>query len=57
VLDDRSRPLVNGRRTAPGAPRLRFVGMTAPLKGLLFQIHLDARGIAGAAAAELRTEQ
>jgi putative flavoprotein involved in K+ transport len=53
VLDDRGRPLVHGRRTAPGAPGLRFVGLSSPLKGLLFQIGLDARAAAAAIAKEL----
>jgi cation diffusion facilitator CzcD-associated flavoprotein CzcO len=52
VLDERGRPLVNGRRAA--APGLRFVGLSNPLKGLLFQINLDARAVARAVAAELR---
>jgi cation diffusion facilitator CzcD-associated flavoprotein CzcO len=53
VLDERGRPLVNGRRAA--APGLRFVGLSNPLKGLLFQINLDSRAVARAVAAELRT--
>ena len=52
VLDDRGRPLTHGARaTVPG---LRFVGLTNPLKGLLFQINLDARATARAIAGELR---
>jgi cation diffusion facilitator CzcD-associated flavoprotein CzcO len=51
VLDGRGRPLVNGRRAA--APGLRFVGLSNPLKGLLFQINLDSRAVARAVAAEL----
>ncbi len=54
VLDAHGRPLVHGRRTAPSAPGLRFVGLTNPLKGLLFQISLDARAVARAVARELR---
>jgi putative flavoprotein involved in K+ transport len=54
VLDDRGRPLRHGARTQPGAPGLRFVGLTNPLKGLLFQISLDARATARAVARELR---
>ena len=54
VLDDRGRPLVRGARTAPGAPGLRFVGVSNPLKGLLLQIGLDARAAARAIARELR---
>lgn len=55
VLDDRGRPLVQGRGTTAGAPRLRFVGLSSPLKGLLFQISLDARAAAAAIARDLRT--
>jgi cation diffusion facilitator CzcD-associated flavoprotein CzcO len=51
VLDDRGRPLANG--ATPGVPGLRFVGLTNPLKGLLFQINLDARATARAVAREL----
>jgi cation diffusion facilitator CzcD-associated flavoprotein CzcO len=54
VLDERGRPLVHGRRTAPSVPGLRFVGLSSPLKGLLFQISLDARAVARAIARELR---
>jgi putative flavoprotein involved in K+ transport len=53
VLDDHGRPLVTGARTAPAAPRLRFVGISNPLKGLLFQIGLDARAAARAIARDL----
>ena len=54
VLDPHGRPVVRGRRTAPGAPGLRFVGLSNPLKGLLLQISLDARAAASAIARELR---
>jgi hypothetical protein len=37
----------------PRLPGLRFVGLTNPLKGLLFQINLDARSTARAIAREL----
>jgi cation diffusion facilitator CzcD-associated flavoprotein CzcO len=53
VLDERGRPHMHGRRTAPGAPGLRFVGLSNPLKGLLFQINLDARATARAIAREV----
>ena len=43
VLDARGDPLVTGRRSLPIAPGLRFVGLSNPLKGQLFQIRLDAR--------------
>jgi hypothetical protein len=55
VLDARGRPLHHGRRAAPGAPGLRFVGLSNPLKGLLLQIRLDARAAAAAVARELRS--
>jgi putative flavoprotein involved in K+ transport len=54
VLDARGRPRVRGARTAPGAPGLRFVGVSNPLKGLLLQIRLDARAAARAISRELR---
>lgn len=54
VLDGRGRPLVTGSRTAPGAPGLRFAGISNPLKGLLLQIGLDARAVARAVAGDLR---
>jgi putative flavoprotein involved in K+ transport len=53
VLDGRGAPLVTGRRTAPAAPGLRFVGISNPLKGLLLQIGLDARAAARSIAREL----
>jgi putative flavoprotein involved in K+ transport len=54
VLDARGRPLPRGARTQAGVPGLRFVGLTNPLKGLLFQINLHARATARAVAGELR---
>lgn len=48
VLDDHGRPYVEGGRTAPGAPGLYFIGMTAVLSGLLHEIGLEAREIAEA---------
>jgi putative flavoprotein involved in K+ transport len=54
VLDGRGRPLVRGARTSPKAPGLRFVGVSNPLKGLLFQISLDARAAARAIGRDLR---
>ena len=56
VLDDRGRPRVRGRVTVPGAPGLRFVGISNPLKGLLLQIGLDARAAAAAVAREARRD-
>ncbi|UOY02370.1 flavin-containing monooxygenase [Blastococcus sp. PRF04-17] len=52
VLDGRGAPVVHGARTHPSAPGLRFVGLSNPLKGLLFQISLDARAAARAIARE-----
>jgi hypothetical protein len=54
VLDERGRPQVRGGVTPSGVPGLRFVGISNPLKGLLFQISLDARSAARAVAADLR---
>jgi cation diffusion facilitator CzcD-associated flavoprotein CzcO len=53
VLDERGRPVVHGRGTSPSAPGLRFVGLSSPLKGLLFQIGLDARAAAASIGKEL----
>jgi cation diffusion facilitator CzcD-associated flavoprotein CzcO len=55
ILDDRGRPAVHGAATHPAAPRLRFIGLTNPLKGLLLQINIDSRLVARAVAHELRT--
>src|SRR3954454_20996671 len=55
VLGPRGAPVVRGGRSAPSAPGLRFVGIANPLKGLLFQISLDARAAARAIAAEQHT--
>jgi putative flavoprotein involved in K+ transport len=54
VLDARGAPVVHGARTHPAAPGLRFVGLSNPLKGLLFQISLDARAAARAISRELQ---
>ena len=54
VLGERGAPLVHGAGSAASAPGLRFVGIANPLKGLLFQISLDARAAARAIAGELR---
>ena len=47
-------PFVTGPRTLPTAPGLRFIGLSNPLKGQLFQIKLHARASARAVAKELR---
>ena len=49
-------PLVTGRRFLSIAPGLRFVGLSNPLKGQLFQIRLDARAIARSIARELHSQ-
>ena len=54
VLDERGNPLITGRRSLPIVPGLRFVGLSNPLKGQLFQIRLDARATARTIAKELR---
>ena len=46
--------LVTDPRTLPIAPGLRFIGLSNPLKGQLFQIKLHARASARAIARELR---
>ena len=53
VLGARGIPKVNGPRALPAVPGLRFVGLTNPLKGQLFQIGLDARAVARVIAKEL----
>lgn len=53
VLDDTGRPIVHAAATAPGAPGLRLIGLTNPLKGLLLQINIDARLVARAVARDL----
>jgi hypothetical protein len=57
VLGAHGVPLARGRRSVPGAPGLRFVGIWNPLKGQLFQIGIDARSAARAIARELRAAQ
>jgi hypothetical protein len=54
VLGLRGTPLVNGPGSLPAAPGLRFVGMSNPLKGQLFQIGLHARSVSKVIAQELR---
>lgn len=46
VLDEHGRPLVHGRQTHPGAPRLHFIGYTNPLSGMFREIAIDAKRIA-----------
>ncbi len=48
------RPIVRGGKTHPADSDLYFVGLSNPMKGLLFQINLDARAAAKAIAASLR---
>ncbi|MFJ8766113.1 flavin-containing monooxygenase [Streptomyces clavifer] len=47
VLDSRGRPVVHGSRTPEQAPGLYFTGFTNPISGMLREIALDARRIAG----------
>jgi cation diffusion facilitator CzcD-associated flavoprotein CzcO len=54
VLDERGVPHVTGARSLPIAPGLRFAGLSNPLKGILFQIGLDARAVARSVARDLR---
>lgn len=54
VLDERGVPLVTGGRSLRIAPGMRFVGLSNPLKGLIFQIGLDARAVARSVARDLR---
>jgi putative flavoprotein involved in K+ transport len=56
VLDQRGIPLVTGRRFLSISPGLRFIGLSNPLKGQLFQIRLDARAIARSIARELHSQ-
>jgi hypothetical protein len=46
VLDSRGKPVVNGARTAPGAPDLYFTGYTNPISGMFRELAIDARRIA-----------
>ncbi|MEU1125725.1 NAD(P)/FAD-dependent oxidoreductase [Streptomyces sp. NPDC005899] len=47
VLDARGRPVVHGARTPKQAPGLYFTGFTNPISGMLREMALDARKIAG----------
>jgi putative flavoprotein involved in K+ transport len=46
VLGPRGKPVVNGARTAPGAPGLYFTGYTNPISGMFRELAIDARRIA-----------
>jgi putative flavoprotein involved in K+ transport len=50
VLGPRGKPVVNGARTAPGAPGLYFTGYTNPISGMFRELAIDARRIARAVA-------
>lgn len=52
VLDARGRPVVHGARTPKQAPGLYFTGFTNPISGMLREMALDARKIAGRLAAK-----
>ncbi|MFE7463327.1 flavin-containing monooxygenase [Streptomyces sp. NPDC057499] len=47
VLDGRGRPTVHGARSPEQAPGLYFTGFTNPISGMLRELALDARRIAG----------
>jgi putative flavoprotein involved in K+ transport len=48
VLGPRGRPVVDGARQAPQAPRLWFIGFTNPPSGMFRQLNIDSRRIARA---------
>lgn len=50
LLGARGKPLVNGARTHPSAPRLYFTGYTNPISGMFRELKIDARRIARAIA-------
>jgi putative flavoprotein involved in K+ transport len=51
ALDDKGMPRVHGTATLPDLPGLYFVGVTVELAGLLREIGLEARAVAGALSA------
>lgn len=52
VLDERGRPVVQGRRTPADAPGLYFTGFTNPISGNLREMAIDAEKIAKAIAGD-----
>ncbi|MFF4050650.1 flavin-containing monooxygenase [Streptomyces chartreusis] len=52
VLDERGRPVVQGRRTPADAPGLYFTGFTNPISGNLREMAIDAQKIAKAIAGD-----
>jgi cation diffusion facilitator CzcD-associated flavoprotein CzcO len=56
VLEN-GRPTVRGGSTHPNDPSMYFVGLSNPMKGLLFQINLDARAAAKAIASSLNGQR
>ncbi len=56
VLEN-GRPTVRGGSTHPNDPSMYFVGLSNPMKGLLFQISLDARAAAKAIASSLNRQR
>jgi putative flavoprotein involved in K+ transport len=55
LVGSNGHPLVHGDRTHPDAPNLYFIGFTNPISGILRELGIDARKIAGTvAAAQLR---
>ena len=51
VLDQHGMPRAHGATTLPGLPGLYFIGVTIELAGLLREIGLEARAVAGALTA------
>ena len=54
VLGPRGRPVVDGARQAPAAPRLWFIGYTNPVSGMFRQVNMDSRRIARAVSRRRR---
>ena len=52
VLDTDGMPKVHGKRTAPEAPGLHFLGFTNPISGMFREVGIDARRIARALSAQ-----
>ncbi len=50
VVDERGKPTVSGKKTAPEAPDLYFTGFTNPISGMFRELKIDARRIARAIA-------
>ena len=50
IVDERGKPTVSGKNTAPEAPDLYFTGFTNPISGMFRELKIDARRIARAIA-------